>query len=131
MTTSFALQIPADVDHLAEARRGVRQWLADEGLDAETSGDLLAVASEFLLHAIVRAGGTGTVRLVGERRPDGVRLAVRASAADEGTPRRLRLPDDPLAAGALGRRMVEACCDDVQIVASGAEASAECWRGVA
>lgn len=131
MTTSFALEIPADVHRLADARHGVRQWLADEGLDPETAGDLLAVASEFLLHAIVRTGGTGTVRLVGQRRPDGVRLTVEASAADEGTPRRLHLPDDPLAAGALGRRMVEECCDDVQIATSGAEASAACWRGVA
>ena len=131
MTTPFALKIPADVDHLADGRRQVRRWLADEGLDAVIAGDLLAVASEFLLHAIVRSGGNGTVRLIGERGPGGVRLAVQAEAATVDAPRRLRLPDDPLVDGGIGRRMVEECCDDLRIRTDGATASAECWRGVA
>ena len=130
MSTPFALEMPADVDHLAGARRRVRRWLADEHIDPVTAGDLLAVASEFLLHAIVRSGGHGAVRLEGERGPRGVRLAVRADAADVGI-RRLRLPDDPLAAGGIGRRMVEECCDDLRVGTDAATASAECWRGVA
>lgn len=131
MTTPFALEIPADVDHLADARRQVRRWLADERLDPVTAGDLVAVASEFLLHAIVRSRGNGAVRLVGERGPGGVRLAVRADIAASSGPQRLRLPDDPLAAGGIGRRMVEQCCDDLQITTDSATAAAECWRGVA
>ena len=131
MTNPFAIAIPADVDHLAEARVEVRRWLADEGLDPVTAGDLLAVASEFLLHAISRSGGAGTVHLVGERRAGGIRLAVRATPVGDEAPRRLRVPEDPLAQGAIGRRMVEECCDDVQIAPKGVATAAECWRGVA
>lgn len=131
MTDPFSIEIPADVDHLAGARARLRQWLGDEGLDPSTAGDLLAVASEFLVHAIVRAGGEGTVRLVGERRADGVRLAVRSTTAAASAPRRLLLPSDPLAAGAIGRRLVEECCDELTIAREGDETTAECWRGVA
>lgn len=131
MPPPFALEIPSDVTELLGARAGVREWLATEIGDPLVAADLLAVASEFLLHAIVRSGGTGSVYLVGERRPGGVHLAVRSSIRADATARVLRLPDDPLAPGALGRRMVEECCDDVRISDGHSTAAAECWRGVA
>ena len=130
MPPLFALEIPSDVTELAGARAGIRGWLTSEVDEPTIAADLLAVASEFLLHAIVRSGGTGSVYLVGERRAGGVHLAVRASIPAHAKLRRLCLPDDPLAPGALGRRMVEECCDDVRISAGGT-AAAECWRGVA
>lgn len=128
--SALSVEIPATVDQLAHARALVRRWLREEGLDASVSDDLLAVSSEFLLHAIVRSGGAGTVRLVGERGPRGVRLAVASDPVAAGAPRRLGLPSDPLARGAIGRRMVEQCCDALD-VGTGGPASAECWRGVA
>ena len=128
MTGPLQLEIPAVLDELAGARRTVRRWLTAEGLEPTVVADLLAVASEFLLSAIVRAAGTGSVRLVGERRPDGVRLAVRAASAAAGAPRAIHLPGDPLAHGALGRRLVEGCCDSIEITADDDGGGAECWR---
>ena len=130
MTPPLDLLLPADVHELATGRAAVRQWLGAQGLDAVAAADLLAVASEFLLHAIVRSGGVGSVRLVGERHARGVRLAVTAGAtAGAGAPHPLGLPADPLVTGGFGRRLVETCCDDLAITtgADGA-ARAECWR---
>lgn len=126
--TTLDLEIPADLDALAGARSRVRTWLEDQGIEAVIAGDLLAVASEFLLHAIVRAGGAGMVGLVGEHRADGVRLTVRATPAMADAPRRLGLPPDPLRSGAIGRRLVESCCDDLAITTDDDGSVVECWR---
>lgn len=128
--SSLCLVIPADVEQLASARARVRRWLDEEVPDHDSAADLLAVASEFLLHAIVRAGGVGTVRLDGERSAQGVRLAVASDPVIEERPHAIGLPPDPLAPGATGRRMVEACCDHVEVL-TGPGASAECWRALA
>jgi hypothetical protein len=131
MTTMLDLEIPAALDELAGARATVRTWLAAEGIDLEVGEDLTAVASELLLHAIVRAAGVGAVGLHGEHRPDGVRLTVRAAAAIASSPRAIALPADPLAPGAFGRRVVERCCDDVAIRVDDDGTTAECWRRLA
>ena len=127
MTSPLDLLLPADVDELAAGRAAVRTWLSTQAIDTVAAADLLAVASEFLLHAIVRSGGVGSVRLVGEHHAGGIRIAVTADAAALDGPRRLSLPADPLVAGALGRRLVERCCDDVLIATTPDGASAECW----
>jgi anti-sigma regulatory factor (Ser/Thr protein kinase) len=126
MTDRLDLELPADLDELAAARTAVRTWLAGRGLDEVATVDLLAVASEFLVHAIVRAGGTGTVRLTGEPSEGGIRLAVRATPRPAEV-RSIGLPPDPLAQGALGRRLVEVCCHDLRIDATGTTL-AECFR---
>jgi hypothetical protein len=131
MTTTLELEIPASLESLAQGRAAVRTWLQEQGVDAVVASDLLAVASEFLLHAIVRAGGVGSVRLEGEHRPDGVRLAVRAAAAVLDAPRAIDLPGDPLSQGSLGRRLVDGCCDDLAITTGDDGATAECWRRTA
>lgn len=126
--TALDLDLPADLEALAGARGALRSWLAGESIDPEVAGDLVAVASELLLHAIVRAGGVGAVHLSGEHRPDGVRLVVRAAAAVADAPRAIDLPSDPLASGTFGRRVVERCCDDVAIRIDDAGTTTECWR---
>jgi hypothetical protein len=131
MTTTLELEIPAALDELAAARAAVRAGLLGEALDPEVASDLTAVASELLLHAIVRAAGVGAVGLRGEHRPDGVRLTVRAAAAMASSPRAIALPTDPLAPGALGRRVVERCCDDMAIRVDDDGTTAECWRRLA
>ena len=126
--TILDLDVPADVDELAPARGRVRAWLDAHDLDPLARTDLLAVASEFLLHAIVRSAGVGSVHLHGEVRPDGVRLAVRAAKEADDIPRPIRLPADPLVADGIGRRLVEQCCDALRITSDEDGTLTECWR---
>jgi hypothetical protein len=129
MPAPFDRTFPATLTSLASARRALRAWLADAVSDATVAADLLTVAGEFLLHVVVRTGGArGRVRLVAERRPDGVRLAV--TSADASTPvRSIAMPTDPLGDGTIGRRLVDRCCDEVEIE-QGPTIAARCWRAV-
>jgi hypothetical protein len=128
MPASFDRQFAATLDHLADARHDLREWLAREVPDPIARTDLLAVAGEFFLHVIVRTGGAGRARVLAEHAPDGVRLSVTA-AADEPPVRAIDLPNDPLRVGAIGRRIVDGCCERVRVEA-GAGVGAECWRRV-
>ena len=131
--SSFDIELPATLDHLGEARRRLRSWLGDEVADEVARDDLLAVAGEFFLHVVFRTGGLGRARIVAEPGPTGVRLAVTSASEPSHPPVRLLRPaSDPLAAGALGRRLVEGCCDDVRVRrAGGSTVGAECFRSVA
>lgn len=127
---SFDLELPATLDHLAEARHRLRSWLTDEVGDDVARDDLLAVAGEFFLHVVFRTGGLGRARIVAEHGQRGVRLSVTA-ANDEGGVRAMAPATDPLAEGALGRRLVEGCCDRVRVDGRGtASVGAECFRSV-
>ncbi len=131
MTTGpLDVEIPASLDALAIGRSVARSWLQDQGLDPAVAAELLAVAAEFLLHAIVKAGGSGQVRLTGEVRTDGVRLSVVTALAADDAPRAIALPADPLLAGSIGRRLVEGCCDEFAFTVGEAGIGAECWRRV-
>lgn len=128
---SFDIELPATLEHLGDARRLLRRWLADEVADDAACTDLLAVAGEFFLHVVFRTGGLGRARVVAERGADGVRLSV--TAADDGcrTVRSMAAPRDPLAIGAIGRRLVEGCCDELRVEAVGATTvGAECFRSM-
>lgn len=130
---SFVLELPATVDHLAEARRRLRAWLDEELAEPTARDDLLTVAGEFFLHVVFRTGGLGRARVVAEHGGGGVRLAVTSvTSASRATVRPLGLRRDPLAAGAMGRRLAEGCCDEMR-VAAGARGTvgAECFRRVA
>lgn len=128
---AFDIDLPATLQHLGEARRRLGVWLADEVPDAAARGDLLAVAGEFFLHVVFRTGGLGRARVVAERWDDGVRLSVTAADGCD-TVRSMATPADPLAVGAIGRRLVEACCDEVTVASDGAgTVSAQCFRSVA
>lgn len=128
----FDLELPATLEHLAEARHRLRAWLEDEVHDDVARMDLLAVAGEFFLHVIYRTGGLGRARVVAVPRDGGVRLAVTAADAVDGERVRAMAPaGDPLSAGAMGRRLVEGCCDAVQVAAAGSSTiGAECFRSV-
>jgi hypothetical protein len=127
---SFVVDLPATVTHLADARRRLREWLEDEVADDLARDDLLAVAGEFFLHVVFRTGGLGRARLVAERGAGGVRLSV-TGLDERPNVRPLVLPTDPLATGALGRRLVEGCCDEVRVAAAGgAVVGASCYRAV-
>ena len=127
--TPFALELPATIDQLAPARGQLRAWLASEVADESAREDLLAVAGEFFLHVVYRTGGVGHARVLAERGPGGVRLSVTA-AGDRAGVRALALSSDPLAAGAIGRRLVDGCCDDVRVSTGtpGGVVGAECFR---
>jgi hypothetical protein len=134
MTAPFDREYPATVGSLADARHELRVWLRDQIIDDVALHDLLTVAGEFFLHVVVRTGGAhGRARLVAERGPDGVRLAVTAVAdetttlRDDATVRALRLPHDPLDAGSIGRRLVDGFCDSLEID-DGSAVGARCWR---
>lgn len=128
--TSFAIELPAALDHLADARGRLRAWLGEEVADEVARNDLLSVAGEFFLHVVFRTGGLGHARIVAERRHDGVRLSVKATD-DRRTVRSIAPPSDPLAVGAVGRRLVEGCCDEVRVEVDGAATvGAECFRTV-
>ena len=127
---SFVVDLPATVTQLGEARRRLRAWLDDEVPDEVARGDLLAVAGEFFLHVVFRTGGVGRARIVAERGAGGVRLSV--TALDRRPNVRPIAPStDPLAAGALGRRLVDGCCEEVRVAAaSGPVVVASCYRSV-
>jgi hypothetical protein len=130
MPAPFDHTFPATLASLAAARRALRVWLAEDAVVEETAAhDLLTVAGEFLLHVVVRTGGDrGRARLVAERGPDGVRLAVTAVDAATTPPvRSIGLPADPLGVGSIGRRLVDRCCDEVEI-SRGPTIGARCWR---
>jgi hypothetical protein len=101
--------------------------LRDVVADEIACNDLLTIAGEFFLHVVVRTGGDrGRARVFAERGRDGVRLAV--TSMDPATPvRAIALPADPLGAGSIGRRLVDGCCDEVEIE-GGPTISARCWR---
>ena len=129
MSDPFVREYPATLSSLGDARHHLRAWLADEVPDEVAANDLLTVAGEFFLHVVVRTGGdAGRASVVAERGPDGVRLSV-TSVRAAGVVRALRLPPDPLAAGAIGRRLVDGCCDDVE-VDDGERVGARCRRAV-
>ena len=128
---SFDLELPATIEHLGEARRRLRAWLEQEVRDDVARTDLLAVAGEFFLHVIFRTGGLGRARVVAEHGDGGVRLSVTAADAREGV-RAITPATDPLSAGAMGRRLVDGCCDAVRVAGVGsATIGAECFRTVA
>jgi anti-sigma regulatory factor (Ser/Thr protein kinase) len=129
MPPAFDREFPATLSALAEARAHLRSWLAEAVDDEVVANDLLNVAGEFFLHVAVRTGGErGRARVEAERGRDGVRLAVTAVApAATATVRSLGLPADPLGAGAIGRRLVDGCCDEVEID-RGPTVAARCWR---
>lgn len=127
---SFDLELPATVEHLAEARSRLRAWLADEVADAEAGDDLLTVAGEFFLHVVYRTGALGRARITADHGPGGVRLAVTSARRAPGV-RALAPPSDPLADGALGLRLVEGCCDEIRVAGPGdPTVGAECFRVV-
>jgi hypothetical protein len=132
MTPPFDRDFHATLTAMAEARAQLRSWLAEAVADELAANDLLTVAGEFFVHVVVRTGGgAGRARVTAERGPDGVRLAVTAVASPaRGNVRSLRLPEDPLAAGSLGRRLVDGCCDEVE-VAEGPTPAARCRRTLA
>lgn len=127
---TFDLELPANLDHLADARHRLRRWLAEEVLDDVARDDLLAVAGEFFVHVVFRTGGSGRARILAERGDGGVRLSVTA-AAERPIVRPMAPSRDPLASGAVGRRLVEGCCDEVRVGGVGtATVGAECFRSV-
>jgi hypothetical protein len=128
MPPAFDRAFPATLSAMAEARAHLRSWLADAVDDEVVANDLLTVAGEFFLHVVVRTGERGRARVVAERGRDGVRLAVTAAApVATATVRSLALPADPLGAGAIGRRLVDGCCDEREIE-RGPTVAARCWR---
>ena len=130
MLAPFDRRYPATLSSLAEARHHLRSWLSEEVTDAVAVNDLLTAAGEFFLHVVVRTGGAqGRVQVHAERGRDGVRLSV-TSAVTAPPVRAIGLPGDPLVAGALGRRLVDGCCDEVE-VERGAVVGARCRRVVA
>ena len=127
--THFDIQLPATLDHLGDARRRLRAWLSEEVDDRVAAEDLLAVAGEFFVHVVFRTGGQGDARVTAERGARGVRLAVTAAPPAPGV-RALAPAKDPLATGALGRRLVEGCCDEVRVEGGTVIVGAECFRSV-
>jgi hypothetical protein len=117
MPAPFDREYPATLTSLADARVELRAWLRTEVADECAADDLLSAAGEFFLHVVVRTGGDrGRARVVAERGPDGVRLAVTAVEVGARAPlRSVALPQDPLSAGSLGRRLVDGCCDEVEV----------------
>lgn len=130
--TSFDIELPATLAHLGDARRRLRSWLDQEVTDDVAGDDLLAAAGEFFLHVVFRTGGLGRARITAERGPGGMRLAITAAQTPQGRDVRVLAPKhDPLAAGALGRRMVEGSCDQVRVERAGSTTvGAECFRSV-
>ncbi len=122
-------ELAASVENLVVARRRLGVWLLDQGIDGETNSDLVAVAAEFFLHVVVKAGGAGQARVVAERAPSGVRLSVTAAAPADAL-RRIDLPADPLKIGSIGRRLVDGCCDELKISETAESIRAQCWRAV-
>ena len=121
--------LAAVVEHLAEVRQQLAAWLLAEGIEGTANSDLLSVATEFFLHVVVKTGGVGCARVVAERTPRGVRMAVTAATAVAPI-RRIDLPPDPLETGSIGRRLVDGCCDDLQISEVDGSIGVQCWRAV-
>lgn len=123
-------ELEAMVANLPEVRRRLAVWLVDEGIDPATNADLLSVATEFFLHVVVKTGGTGQVRVGAERAARRVRMSVTAAAVVIDGIRRIDLPSDPLRIGSIGRRLVDGCCDDLQISDADGAIGVQCWRVV-
>lgn len=128
-TLPLDFELAASIESLAVARRRLGTWLFDQGIDGVTNSDLLSVATEFFLHVVVKAGGVGHARVVAERGPTGVRLSVTAARSVDAV-RRIDLPADPLEIGSIGRRLVDGCCDEVEISEGEGPIGAKCWRAV-
>jgi len=129
-TLPLDFELAASVESLAEARRRLGAWLLDQGIDGETNSDLVSVATEFFLHVVVKAGGVGHARVVAERATGGVRMSVTAAtSADRAVPR-IDLPSDPLERGSIGRRLVDGCCDELEISEADGSIGVRCWRAV-
>ncbi len=128
MSETFLLALPASITGLAEVRSAIRDWLEPLVVDREALGDLIAVASEFVLHVLVKSGGSGQIEVSAEHGASGVRLGVRSNAAVASAPRAIELPPDPLGPDALGRRIVETCCDEIVVTNDESGTHLECWR---
>lgn len=128
-TLPLDFELAASVESLAVARRRLGTWLSEQGIDGVTNSDLLSVATEFFLHVVVKAGGVGHARLVAVRASTGVRLSVTAAKSGDAV-RRIDLPTDPLEVGSIGRRLVDGCCDEVELSEGEGAVRAQCWRAV-
>lgn len=126
---TLQFELAAAVENLAETRRRLGDWLFEQGIVGETNGDLVSVATEFFLHVVVKAAGVGQARVVADRGPKGVRLSVTA-AKPVGVVPRIDLPADPLETGSIGRRLVDGCCDELEISDADDAIGVQCWRDV-
>jgi hypothetical protein len=116
------------VGSLAPARRALRTWLAAT-VDAATADDLVSVASEFLLHALVKADASSVAVLRAAHGAEGVVISVDVETAGDGRVRPLaRVPAEPLAAGGSGRRIIDGACDGYEIATAERRMSMRCWR---
>lgn len=140
MSAGLYYELEATAENLAPARRILRAWLATRVADPVTAADLLAVASEFLLEAIAKGDSRHPAVLRAETGLEGVIITVEGAAGaalermggDRSTGAailQLRpAADDPLAAGGLGRRIVEGNCDRFELSAEGGRLTMRCWR---
>lgn len=129
-TLPLDFELAASVESLAEARRRLGAWLLDQGIDGETNSDLVSVATEFFLHVVVKARGVGHARFVAERATGGVRMSVTAATSVGRAVHRIDLPPDPLETGSIGRRLVDGCCDELDISEADGSICVRCWRAV-
>jgi len=61
---SFATVVPAALDHIAEARHRLRDWLSDVGVDPRRESDILLATGEALTNAIEHGSGADARKTV-------------------------------------------------------------------
>jgi len=144
MPEALTYELQPRPEDLAAARHALRGWMTVSGVSSPSSDDLVAVASEFLLQAIAKAETSATIVLRAERAPEGVAISVvvaTEAATGAGTAvtevsgggvvrpiRPLLAASDPLAPGGLGRRIVDAVCDDYELDAVEGRLTLRCWH---
>jgi anti-sigma regulatory factor (Ser/Thr protein kinase) len=103
--TSLRLDLTAFPANVAAVRAEVAAWADD--LDDVVRADLILAVDELVSNAIKHGPDGARVRLVADRLPDGVRVAVR----DEGLPQVVASPDAVDEHG-RGLRIVEAVTEE-------------------
>ncbi|MEJ2858114.1 MULTISPECIES: ATP-binding protein [unclassified Saccharothrix] len=112
----WGVEIPADAGLLSTVRVHLDEWLLGIGLSDDDRYDLLVAVNEAVSNAVEHAyapGVAGSVRVVGEIRPDG---SIHVVVSDDGT---WRVPPVELSDRGRGLLLMRENVDEVRVDRSG------------